>query len=100
MKRFFIPLLFLSFLTVVNAQKTIELFPGNLTIQPFAANTLEPKLGFLFHSSENELRLDIGNSMDLVRVTNGLSTYSFGADLFTYTRFEQRRRFSFSGRCR
>ncbi len=67
------------------AQK-FELFPDNLTIQPFTANILEPKLGFLIQFSKNELRLDIGNSIDLLRYyKNENETISFGADLFTYT---------------
>ncbi len=94
MKRIYFIILLLSF-SLINAQQKVELFPAGLTINPFAANTLEPKLGFLFHSSENELRLDIGNSMDVVRITNGKYTYSFGADLFTYTRLSKEGDFHF-----
>jgi hypothetical protein len=95
MKRFLIAALLLVFTASLNAQTTFELFPAGLTVQPFTANTLEPKLGFLFHSSENELRLDIGNSTDFLRITNNVSTYSFGADLFTYTRLRREGNFHF-----
>lgn len=95
MKRIFAVLLFAACLSTVNAQGNIELFPGNLNIQPFTANTLEPKLGFLFHSSENEVRLDIGNSLDIVSITNCNSTFAFGADLFTYTRLRKEENFHF-----
>ncbi len=95
MKKTFVVILILFCFSQLNAQKKVELFPDSLTIQPFAANTLEPTLGFLFHTSENELRLDIGNSLDFVRVTNCGSTYAFGADLFTYTRLRKEGNFHF-----
>ncbi len=79
-----------------NAQLKVELFPNDLTIKPFAANILEPKLGSSFHLNKNELELNIGNSMDLVRVTNDFgSTYTFGADLFTYTLLRGEQNFHF-----
>lgn len=83
MKR--IAALILFFTLLVNAQTKSELFPDNLTIQPFTANMLEPKLGFVFQTSKSELRLDIGSSMDIYRKQVDNLTYSFGADLFTYT---------------
>lgn len=95
MKRFIFFLLALFTAVSINAQGNIELFPGNLNIQPFAANTLEPKLGFLFHTSENELRLDIGNSLDFFHLTTCGGTFSFGADLFTYTRLRKEENFHF-----
>jgi hypothetical protein len=95
MKKLLIIALLLTFTAALNAQNKVELFPAGLTVQPFTANTLEPKLGFLFHSSENELRLDIGNSMDFIRVSDDKSAYSFGADLFTYTRLRKEQNFHF-----
>lgn len=77
--------LMLLFTLLINAQTKSELFPDDLTIQPFTANMLEPKLGFVFQMSNDELRLDIGNSIDIYRKQIGNITYSFGADLFTYT---------------
>ena len=91
-KLFFIVLIFSS---VLNAQKNIEYFPNGLTIRPFAANTLEPKLGFSFKINDNELRLDIGNSMDLVRIQKGNHTFSVGADLFTWTLLRKENNFHF-----
>jgi hypothetical protein len=95
MKRIFIFLFLTACFIQLKAQNTVELFPGNLTIQPFTANILEPKLGFLFHSSENEVRLDIGNSLDIIRIDNCGSTFAFGADLFTYTRLRKEENFHF-----
>lgn len=62
-----------------------EYFPDDLQFQPFMANALEPKLGFLFELGKNELRLDIGNSLDIVKWGSEEAAYSIGADLFTYT---------------
>jgi hypothetical protein len=68
------------------SQDKTELFPDDLLIQPFTANILEPKIGFLFQVGNNELRLDIGNSIDVLRYKmNDDEVFSFGADLFTYT---------------
>jgi hypothetical protein len=81
-----IVLLFVLLTTNAFAQNNLELFPDDLTVQPFTANILEPKLGFLFQLGKNELRLDIGNSIDILRYKNCCDeTFSFGADLFTYT---------------
>lgn len=64
----------------------VEFFPGRLNVQPFTANFLEPRLGFQFHINNNELRLNISNSLDIIRArTTGNETFSLGADLFTYT---------------
>lgn len=61
-------------------------FPDGLLVQPFNANFLEPRLGFLIESRRNNLHLDIGSSMDVYRARiNGKGEISFGADFFTYT---------------
>jgi hypothetical protein len=68
------------------SQEALELFPDKLNIQPFAANMLEPKLGASFKTNNNELSLNIGNSLDMLQYkVNEKTTASFGADLFTYT---------------
>jgi len=86
----------LLFTTISFAQNDIELFPDNLTIQPFTANTLEPKVGFIFQVGKNELRLDIGNSIDILRYKKCEDeTFSFGADLFTYTLLRGEKNFHF-----
>ena len=70
----------------VFSQNEIEYFPSDLNIHPFTANTLEPKLGFVFQTGKNDLRLDIGNSMDFALISlNEKTDLSFGADFFTFT---------------
>jgi hypothetical protein len=78
-------ILILVFAVNLKAQTQTELFPDNLNIQPFAANTLEPRAGFLFHLNKNELRLDAGTSVDIASLKIDSSVFSFGADMFTYT---------------
>ncbi len=86
----------LLFSAVSFAQNKLELFPDDLTIQPFTANTLEPKLGFVFQMGKNELRLDIGNSIDIIRYEKCPGEiFSFGADLFTYTLLRGEKNFHF-----
>jgi len=80
---------------IVSAQSEVEFFPDKLNIQPFTANTIEPKLGFVFQTNQNQLDLNIGNSMDFVQLKDGYSTYSFGADLFTYTLLRKEENFHF-----
>lgn len=93
MKKYFILIFFISL--NLYSQKT-EIFPGGLNIKPFTANQLEPKLGFLFHLPENELRLDIGNSIDILHYQpNDNEKLSIGADLFTYTLLRGEKDFHF-----
>lgn len=93
MKKLFLSFLFFS--SIISAQINVEYFPGGLTIRPFAANTLEPKLGFLFKINSNELLLNIGNSMDLVKIQKANQTFSVGADLFTWTLLRKENNFRF-----
>ncbi|MBI9070100.1 MAG: DUF1207 domain-containing protein [Melioribacteraceae bacterium] len=95
MKKLVLLILLLSNV-IVNAQDKFEIFPDDLLIQPFSANTIEPKMGFVFQTSGNELRLDIGNSLDLLRYNvSEKESISFGADLFTYTKLRKEGDFHF-----
>ncbi len=95
--RFFYLLLIYVFTTVpVLSQQEIKYFPGELNIQPFTANLLEPKLGFSFKLNEGDIRLDIGNSRDLIHFkSNEFTTYSLGAELFTFTKLKGEADFHF-----
>jgi len=88
---------FFSFVlgSVLFAQSEIKSFPDSLNIHPFSANTLEPKMGFLFDVGENELRLDVGNSMDVFHKHYSTNVLSFGVDFFTYSFLERKKDFKF-----
>lgn len=92
MKKIFV--LLFAFTTIISSQE-IYFFPKGLNIQPFTANELEPRLGFSFKTNVNELRLDIGNSVDLISFKTKKHNYTFGADLFTWTLLRQESNFHF-----
>lgn len=75
--------------------QTQNWFPSDLNIQPFTANMLEPKAGFLISTDNNKLRLDISTSRDIIRWNNENSTFSIGADVFTFTRLRSNDDFKF-----
>jgi hypothetical protein len=77
------------------SSQTGEWFPTELNIQPFTANFLEPKAGFAYHLGKSQLRLDIGTSSDIYRNHSDQKIFSFGADLFTYTRLRGEKEFHF-----
>ena len=86
----------LLFPAILFCQSTTELFPGNLNVQPYIANFLELRVGVQFQLNNNELRLDIGNSMDIIHINqNDNSVLSFGADFFTYTLLRGEKDFHF-----
>ncbi|MBK7230464.1 MAG: DUF1207 domain-containing protein [Ignavibacteriales bacterium] len=85
----------LLFSSISIAQWKNELFPSDLNIQPFTANFLEPKAGFLISTDNNKLRLDISTSRDIIRWSDYNSTISIGADVFTFTRLRSTDDFKF-----
>ncbi|MFA7419996.1 MAG: DUF1207 domain-containing protein [Melioribacteraceae bacterium] len=92
MKNIFVLLLLASSL---HFAQQIEYFPSQLNVKPFVANTIEPKLGFMFKTEGNELRLDIGNSVDLAKIETPSGTIAVGADLFTWTLLRKEESFHF-----
>ena len=85
----------ISLSNIVFAQWKQELFPSHLNIQPFTANFLEPKAGFLFALNQNNLRLDISSSRDIIQFSKDQEMISVGADLFTFTRLRSTDNFKF-----
>ncbi len=87
------------FITAFNqyspAQTKTEWFPSGLNIQPFTANFLEPRAGVSYLLNQKKLRLDIGTSHDIYKMSWGDKTLSFGADLFTFTRLRSESDFKF-----
>ncbi len=88
-------LILLIFSSVSFAQVDTEFFPSELNIQPFTANFLEPKAGFLISTDNNKLRLDISSSRDLIHWKDKNSVISIGADVFTFTRLRSSEDFKF-----
>jgi hypothetical protein len=69
--------------------------PSGLLFQPLRAHIFEPRMGILYQADNDMLRLDIGNSTDLVAWHPEGAEYRMGADFFTYTRLRSEGRFKF-----
>ncbi|UCH66247.1 MAG: DUF1207 domain-containing protein [Ignavibacterium sp.] len=94
MKKLLIFLLILFPFTLFS-QSSTEWFASDLNIQPFTANFLEPRTGFMFALEENQLQLNIGTSRDVVQLKSGKENISIGADFFTFTRLRSESSFKF-----
>jgi hypothetical protein len=71
--------------------------PGRLLFAPLLAHHVEPRVGMSQLAGEGRLRLDIGNSIDLLRfdgMTDG-DRMTIGADFFTWTSLRRERDFHF-----
>jgi len=68
-----------------------------LLFKPLVANTYEPRVGILAEARKNRLRLDIGNSIDLLqyRFARESELLAMGADFFTYTLLRGEQNFHF-----
>ncbi len=91
-------ILYVMFCISITAQEkgTTEYFPGELNFKPFMANILEPRMGFVRQFERNAVRLDIGRSLDFVKIKLDSNTdLAFGADMFTYTSIKSESEFHF-----
>ncbi len=70
---------------------------GRLLFPPLIAHHIEPRVGLSRLVDEERLRLDIGNSIDLLSWRNlpGDARAAVGADFFTWTSLRQERDFHF-----
>ncbi len=59
---------------------------GDLLFKPYAANPYEGRVGVMGQLEVKKLRLDIGNSIDLMRFAQDSIVFSIGADFFTFSR--------------
>lgn len=92
--RFSFIIIILTFYSAA-AQPIQSWFSSELNIKPFNANFYEPKAGTSFDLSGKFLRLDIGTAQDVYSVQDSTTYYSFGADLFTFTRLRSENDFKF-----
>jgi hypothetical protein len=63
-----------------------ELFPKGIHFRPLFANQQEARFGVLYFTDNSNLKVDIGNSIDLVSIAfpSCNSRLTFGADFFAY----------------
>lgn len=89
---------FFFFISLLHSQDTgFSLYSGPLLFKPLVANTFEPRIGLIWHVNNNRLRLDIGNSVDLLqyRYENPKQLMTIGSDFFTYTLLRGEKNFHF-----
>lgn len=79
------------------AQEGFHFTDAPLQFTPLTAHTFEPRMGLIWHASNNRLRLDIGNSVDLVeyRFAEPQRRLTIGSDFFTYTLLRGEKNFHF-----
>lgn len=70
----------------LSAQENIEFLPKGLHFTPLIANVYEPKLGVLYFPDDRSLKVDIGNSIDIIAYNNLIlnSKLSLGIDFMAY----------------
>lgn len=69
---------------------------SELLFRPLTANIFEPRIGGFYQTSTENLRLDIGTSVDLfLSELSNDSKFSIGADFFTSTRLRSEGNFKF-----
>lgn len=80
----------------VHASGSWEWSPSGFAFQPLRAAVLEPRVGSFYQFGDDRLRLDIGNSLDVLAYRPDAATeFRAGADFFTYTRLRSQGRFKF-----
>jgi Protein of unknown function (DUF1207) len=103
--RLVLPLLLAVQCTVpsLHANERIDSLSGwhfvssGLLFRPLAANTFEARVGILERMNHEALRLDIGNSIDLVQYRHPTTggAIAMGVDFFTYTKLRSETNFHF-----
>ncbi len=80
----FILFVFISY--VNNAQIKYEFLPSGLHFKPLASNVYEPRLGVLYFPDDRSLKVDIGNSIDIIKFEDLLvnTKLTFGIDFMAY----------------
>ena len=75
-----------------------DFLPGGLVFPPIIANVYEGRAGFVIENGEDQLRLDIGASVDVLAwrgVFADGDMLSLGADFFTWTSLREEQDFHF-----
>jgi hypothetical protein len=66
-------------------ENTYVLFPDGLNFLPLRASNTEAKLGILYYPNSTNLKLDIGNSIDLLKINLQKKEYiTFGIEFMAY----------------
>ncbi len=77
-------ILLLFFSTAVNAQAKFEFLPLHTNFQPIRGNNQEARMGINFFPSDSHMKVDIGNSTDVLGVEIDKMYLSVGAEFMAY----------------
>ncbi len=70
----------------IYGQQNIDFLPEGLNFKPLIANVYEPRLGVLYFPDDRSLKVDIGNSIDIIAYNNLIpnTKVSLGIDFLAY----------------
>lgn len=99
MYKFFLILLFFTTLAysarVYSANDSLYFFTSNTLFAPTETSIIESKIGVTKYTDDDNLKLDIGVSIDLLGLKRKTITYSFGVDFFTFSNLRSESNFKF-----
>lgn len=81
--------------TARGGSDSLFFFRSEAVYRPLEAGILESRLGFQKYTNTENLKLDIGASVDVAGIRNGNNIYSIGADLFTFSNLRSEDNFKF-----
>lgn len=83
--RLFFILALVSF-TGAQQKDGLEFLPSGLNFMPLKANHQEPRLGILYYTASTNLKVDIGNTVDLIAyyLNEGKVKFTSGIDFMAY----------------
>ena len=92
----FYVIFYVSTLSGQNGDFEVKLFPSGNHFLPFRGNVKESKLGILYYPDNGGLKVDIGNSIDLLEIKypSNNSRLTFGIEFMAYaysTNYEEQR---------
>lgn len=80
--------LFLFFILqgiIFSQDNTVDFLPSGLNFLPLRANNQEAKLGVLYYPNSTNLKVDIGNAIDLLKINFDPKEYlTFGVEFMAY----------------
>ncbi len=77
------------------ASLQVSWIPGGLQFRPLFANPFEARMGVMSQTAPQKIRLDIGNSTDLIALKYQDWSMTFGGDFYTYSRLRAEPNFKF-----
>lgn len=80
---------------IYSADDSLYFFTTNAVFVPTETSIIESKIGVTKYTDDDNLKLDIGVSFDLIGLKKKKTTYSFGVDFFTFSNLRSESNFKF-----